>query len=329
MTQSQKQSVVVNVGGDVAKKARGKSKPRAKPRAKPTQQQQTQTQMIMGQQQPFAQVIYPTQVGDVSRHLNRMSVGASVGNLMTATPSQQPVGHEASQDAYKQQVALAKKEEELQKKLIKSQLDNALKKKIKDDKKRLLYEAELTAKSDKLSADILKEIEEEAKKDVGFKITGDEVQATDKALAHLKKLVSQRVESLVDKKPTAQKPHSSVGRLIEEKPTANPLAQPQMASSAEENPLLAVGTQSLMAMGEEVIPMTIKTGIVAGGGGAEEPIKLNPEQRQEMLQVGQELGLVGRKTPLFPEGFEAEEARGEAERAEQSRRFYEDNPAFF
>ena len=47
-----------------------------------------------------------------------------------------------------------------------------------------------------------------------------------------------------------------------------------------------------------------------------------------MLQVGQELGIVGRKNPLFPKGFEAEEARGEAERAEQTRIFYEENPAF-
>jgi hypothetical protein len=258
-----------------------------------------------------------------------MSVGASVGNLMTATPSHQPVGHEAVQDAYKQQVADVRKEEELQKKLIKSQLDNALKKKIKDDKRRLVYEEELTAKSDKLSADILKQIEDEASRD--FVPSGDmteKMSKTDKALAKSRKIIDEMVAR--SSKPTPSKPHSSVGRLIEEKPTANPLAQPQRASSAEENPLLAVGTESLVAMGEEVIPMTIKTGIVAGGGGgAEEPFKLNPEQRQEMLQVGQELGLVGRKTPLFPEGFEAEEARGEAERAEQSKRFYEDNPAFF
>jgi hypothetical protein len=284
--------------------------------------------MIMGQQQPFAQVIYPTQVGDVSRHLNRMSVGASVGNLMTATPSHQPVGHEAVQDAYKEQVAVARKEEELQKKLIKSQLDNALKKKIKDDKKRLLYETELASKSDKLSADILKEIEDEAKRD--FVPSGDmteKMSKTDKALAKSRKIIDEMVAR--SSKPTASKPHSSVGRLIEEKPIANPLAPAELARFKEENPLLAVGTESLMAMGEEVIPMTIKTGIVAGGGGAEEPIKLNPEQRQEMLQVGKELGLVGRENPLFPKGFEAEEARGEAERAEQSRIFYEDNPAFF
>jgi hypothetical protein len=102
----------------------------------------------------------------------------------------------------------------------------------------------------------------------------------------------------------------------------------------QENPLFAVGTADLVAMGEAIpltatkvglVPLTVKT----GGGGAEEdepPMRLTDAQQKEMIGIAKEFGYVGGAKSMFPSGFQQMEDVDEAFRRFQQEQYEESNP---